>query len=190
MLVLVGLALQLAVVDQRSLAQGPPPRPTLTPTTPPTLTPTPAPTSAPSESGPTAVPSGRITGTVIDLSTGAPAAQIAVTVGDQTVYSDNNGNYSRANLPAGSYVVALALAPGQGTPAQGPITVALGAGATVVQHLAFRSRAVATAVAPPPQTLPDTGGSGGASALLPLLAVGLLLIVIGAVGGLRRWPGA
>lgn len=187
-LVLAGLALQLAVVDQRSLALGPPPRPTLTPT----LISTPAPTRAPSAHRPTAAPSGRITGTVIDLSTSAPAPHIAVTVGDQTVYSDDNGNYNRADLPAGSYVVALDLAPRQGMPAQEPVTVALGAGATVVQHLTFSSRAAATAVAPPPQTLPNTGGSGDGSALLPLLPLlggGLLLILIGGLGGLRRWTG-
>ena len=75
----------------------------------------------------------------------------------------------------------------RGTPTQGPVTVALGVGAAVVQHLAF-SRAAATTVAPPPQTLPNTGGSEDGSAL-PLLAGGLLLILVGGLGGLRRWKG-
>jgi hypothetical protein len=51
---------------------------------------------------------GRITGAVIDLTTGAPAPGIAVTVGDQMVTTDSNGNYDRSGLPGGAYTSARA----------------------------------------------------------------------------------
>jgi hypothetical protein len=198
LLVVVGL-----VAGARpALAQEPPPRPTLTPTQTPTSTPLPVqtptalpvqtPTSAPS--APTPLPAGRIVGTVINRTTNAPAPGITVAVGDVTVTTDANGNYERAGLPAGSYVVALVLTAAQGTPEQGPITLELAQGATAVQHLAFRSPLAATVVpatpttmpptaVPPmptpstPVTLPDTGATGGIGVGLP--AVLLLLAGIG-----------
>jgi hypothetical protein len=165
----------------------PPPRPTITPS--PTTIPTPAPTSPPDDPEEPTEP-GRITGTVIDLTTGAPAPGIAVTVGDATVTSDANGNYDRSGLPAGVYRVALALAQGQGTPAQGPIDIELAAGATVIQHLSFRSQPPAATPAhvtpvpaptprpPPAPELPVTSGSAddtwlGLSLGLALLAAGI-----------------
>src|SRR5215213_5217680 len=82
---LSGLSFRLGAVPAQAQDQ-PPPRPTLTP-----VPPTPAP-STPAEhsdgSSPTAVPAGRITGTVIDQTTGAPAPNIVVAVGDQTVLTD------------------------------------------------------------------------------------------------------
>lgn len=208
-LLLAGLLLSLPA--RPALAQEPPPRPTLTPV-PPTATALPptataAPEPEPDRPEPTAVPPGRITGTVIDQTTGAPAPGIAVQVGDTTVTSDGNGNYDRPGLPPGDYEVALRLAPGQGTPAQGPLTVRLAAGETVVQHLFFRSPAAATATAAPPTAtpepaaesptpsaaptaapprptqLPPTGGArpGGAG----LLLVAGLLLLLGAAGRAR-----
>ena len=206
LLVVVGLALQIGVVAQPTLAQDPPPRPTLTPTQTPTSAPLPVqtPTSAPSD--PTPLPTGRIVGTVINLTTNAPAPGITVAVGDTTVTTDANGNYERAGLPAGSYRVVLVLTPAQGTPEQGPITVELAAGATAVQHLAFRSPLAATAVpatptampptavpptaVPPkptpsgPAMLPDTGHTDGAGAGL----LGMLILLAGiGVWGLTEW---
>jgi hypothetical protein len=168
----------------------------------PTLTPAPiAPTTVP---GPTRTPSsndgdnrerlaptGRITGTVIDLTTGAPAPGIAVQIGDVITTSDANGNYDRSGLAAGHYVVALALRVEQGHPAQEPLTVEVGADATVVQHLNFRSlppaRPAASPTAAPagaaPATLPVTSGANDLS--WPLVLLGLALLLGG--GAVRAW---
>ncbi len=179
------------------MAQEPPPRPTLVPPTP---TPEPGHTDSPR---PTPIALGRITGTVIDLTTGAPVSGVRVVVGDTTVTSDSNGNYDRNGLPAGSYQVALVLAEGQGTPAQDTITITLAAGATVVQHLAFRSPAAplptltptrpaggTPSVLPPTGTAPETQampsllpitGSTNSDVVLPwLMIIGVLLILAGA----------
>jgi len=135
---------------------------------------------------------GRITGTVIDLTTSAPASGIAVRVGEQSVISDANGNYDRNNLEPGSYTVSLELAIGQGEPAQGPILLELEEGATVVQHLAFRSRSLATVVpeslppssgmpAPPaPAALPNTGGIEGGVLHAALIALACITLITGA----------
>lgn len=80
---------------------------------------------------------GRITGTVINQSTGAPAPGIAVDVGGRVVYSDRHGNYERNLLPAGDYTVALVVAPEYGIPAQDPLTLTVEEESTVVQHLFF-----------------------------------------------------
>jgi carboxypeptidase family protein len=186
---LLALGLVLGSRSAPTLVYAQPPRPTIVPTATPVtstpLVPTPKPKHKSKDATP--VPPGRITGTVIDLTSGAPAPGIAVMVGDVRVVSDANGNYDRNGLPPGSYTVTLALAEGQGTPAQAPITVELAAGATVVQHLAFRSPLAATVV--PSATpavvltkLPRTGGSdGGIGAALLLAALAL------AGGALTRW---
>jgi hypothetical protein len=153
--------------------QNQPPRPTLTPVPP-------TPVRHSDDSSPTAVPAGRITGTVIDQTTGAPAPNIAVAVGDQTVVTDANGNYSRSGLPAGDYVVALALPAEQGVASQAPIAVTLAADTTVVQHLAFRSPAPLVPTPTPaaaPITLPTTGGADGG--VQWVFALGLLMIAVG-----------
>lgn len=184
-LMLVGLVLDVSAGLHSAQAQPLPPRPTTAPTTT-SIPPTPAP--QPTNAMDTAAePAGRITGTVIDQTTGAPAPGIAVVVGDVTVNTDANGNYNRTGLPAGNYVVALALAAGQGVPAQGPGTVTLTADATVVQHLFFRSQPAAsplpsaTAVVPAAR-LPQTGGSETAISSLWIL-LGLGMLVLG--GGMR-----
>ena len=88
-------------ISSQALAQDLPPRPTIPPTA--TSARSTA-TSMPSTSTPikkkrkhkkhkaTPIPTGRITGTVIDLTTGAPAPGIKVTVGEVIVISDANGN--------------------------------------------------------------------------------------------------
>ena len=135
---------------------------------------------------------GRITGTVIDLTTSAPASGIAVRVGEQSVISDANGNYDRNNLEPGSYTVSLELAIGQGEPAQGPILLELEEGATAVQHLAFRSRSLAivtpesppappgTSSPPAPSALPNTGGENGGLLLFALVVWACLALLVGA----------
>lgn len=178
----------LGLPAHASLAQGLPPRPTAVPT------------AAPHSGGDddTAEEPGRITGTVIDQTTGAPAPGIGVRVGDQTVTSDANGNYDRPGLASGVYTVTLVLSPAQGTAAQGVLTVTLAPGATLVQHLFFRSPARPTASAAPaaptltpptPARLPDTGAPDRPAA--PLALLGLLLLGLGAAAlGLRRREGA
>jgi hypothetical protein len=200
--VMISLTSLVAVV-QPALAQDPPPRPTVEPTSTPTATvvpsvvPTPADKAGPT---PTAAPSGRIIGTVIDLTSNAPAPGISVAVGDVQVSTDANGNYERGGLAAGSYQVTLVLTAAQGTPAQGPITIELASDQTVVQNLAFRSPVVPTAtavptVAPaptptslPPATLPDTGGSASGTASFSTGVLGMLILLLGiGVWGITEW---
>src|SRR5215212_6386540 len=87
---------------------------------------------------------GHITGTVIDLNSGAPSAGVAVRVGGALVWSDANGNYDHW-LPVGTYTVTLALADGQGTPAQDVMNVPVLADVATVQHLNFRGQQAAPA---------------------------------------------
>ncbi|MCS6888840.1 MAG: hypothetical protein NZQ09_11575 [Chloroflexus sp.] len=110
----------------------------------PALQPSPRPTIPPvtilPASSPTPVPMGRVTGTIIDLRTHAPTANIAVKIGDAVVYSDANGNYDRW-VESGFYTLELQLSSDQGSPAQPPLTIAVGPGDTVIAHLFFTSTA-------------------------------------------------
>ncbi|MEM8532416.1 MAG: carboxypeptidase regulatory-like domain-containing protein [Chloroflexota bacterium] len=109
---------------------------------------------------------GRITGTVIDATTGAPTAGVVVQVGDQLVTTDSNGNYDLVDVIPGAYEIMLQLEAGQGTPEQDVIMVDVEADETVVQHLAFRSQVAPTAapttpvptVTPVVAELPNTSG--------------------------------
>ncbi len=135
-----------------------PPVPSGTPAPPPIppgASPTPDPTA-------TLTSSGRITGTVIDLSSGVPAAGIAVRVGAEIVSTDSVGNYQRAGLLPGVYEVALVLEPSQGQAAQAPLRLALGAGATVVQHLSFTRAGAAVALPSAGPTAPATASATAA----------------------------
>jgi|GEM_PF-575142 len=184
----------------RPLAQ-PSPRPTLMPTAapaPPTAVPTTTPVVASGDSkshGDGNTPAtGRITGTIIDLTTGAPMPGITVDLDGLQVTSDVNGNYDHWLAP-GSYHVALMLAPERGTPAQEPQMVDMQSGATVVLHLSFRSP-------PPPTSTPisatatavTTHAAGAGAALKPTrlpvtaeqpssvwlwLLIGMMLLVMG-----------
>jgi hypothetical protein len=180
LILVVGVSLGLGSISPNKA--GAQPRPTLTPA-PATPTVVQAPTATPRKhrDKPQPTATGRITGTVIDLTTGAPAPGIAVVVGEATVTSDANGNYDRTGLLPGSYPVVLALAEGQGVPAQTGITIELTANATVVQHLFFRSQPaagptpVATATAPPAQ-LPSTNGSAPTEWLRVVLGLGAITV--------------
>lgn len=123
---------------------------------------------------------------MIDLSTGYPAKEIEVRVGQMIVGSDWNANYTRDGLGKGSYVVQLLLQPGQGVPAQGAQEIPLEEAETKIVHLFFYSQLSPTptqtpthtpfptrtptfsptpAVLPPtatvfPAQLPETGGKG------------------------------
>lgn len=116
----------------------------------PALQPSPRPTLPPPvlvPATPTPLPMGRVTGTIIDLRTNAPASDIAVQIGESVVYSDSNGNYDRW-VESGYYRLTLNLNPDQGSPAQPPLEIAVGPGDTVVAHLFFTSPALDTVVAP------------------------------------------
>ena len=100
----------------------------------------------------TPTPLGRITGTVIDLSTGYPAKEIEVRVGQMIVGSDWNANYTREGLGKGSYVVQLLLQPGQGVPAQAAQEIPLEEAETKIVHLFFYSQLSPTPTQTPTQT--------------------------------------
>ena len=166
-------------------AQTMPPRPTLATTAtsaPATTTPEPAyhaprPTPVP--------PPGRITGTVIDQRTGAPTPGVTVTVGMHTLLTDSNGNYDANGLVPGRYVVTVILTADQGTVAQGPVTVTVAAGQTVVQHLFLLSPAPAEPTVGPmpsatpvvPAMLPVTGGHGASG--WPWIMLGTVMLGVG-----------
>ncbi len=156
-------------------AQDLPPRPTLTPVV----------TSVVTSEEPHREPRlGRIVGTVIDLTTGGPAAEMTVRINDQALTTDANGNYGRENLTPGTYVVELIVPPERGTPAQSAITITLPEGETARQDLAFRSPSAAPAqglaehAAPetPPAALPVTGAADDATWMA---ALGMLLLAGG-----------
>jgi Carboxypeptidase regulatory-like domain len=188
LLVLVGLALGIGVGAPLARAQVLPPRPTDVPR-PTSVASTPAPN--PNQGSPgAAAPTGRITGTVIDLTTGAPAPGISVVVGERAAITDANGNYDFTGLASGNYRVALALAEGQGTPAQDPVTVVLAADATVVQHLFFRSQPAASPAPAPtasilPAELPRTAGLEPGGGLWVLLGIGMIVLG-GAISAARQ----
>jgi hypothetical protein len=188
----------------------------------PALQPSPRPTLQPTpdfipddddDDEPTPVPYGRVTGTVIDTRTGAPAANMLVVVGDSLVLTDGSGNYDRW-VPAGSYRVALQLRDGEGVVAQSAQEVGVTPSGTAVMHLFFTSPApvvpqapttepTPTAVPTPPLAmepeqpvsqpaatapmapagLPDT--AVGISVPGPLVLVGALLFGLGALLQLR-----
>lgn len=178
-------ALSLVLTPSASYAQ--PPRPTIVPTATPEPTETPQPAATPrprnDKNDNDAAPLGRITGTVIDQTTGAPVSGITVLVGDMQVQTDANGNYERVDLPAGSYTVSLVLSAEQGVAAQEPLVVQLEAGANVVQHLAFASPQPAEEPAPEatpeptpaPAELPRTGGESTAATLMLWAAFALMI---------------
>jgi hypothetical protein len=101
------------------------------------MAPSPRPALSPAKGSSDTVLMGHITGTVIDLNSGAPSAGVAVQVGGALVWSDANGNYDHW-LPVGTYTVTLALADGQGTPSQDVLSVPVQADVATVQHLNFR----------------------------------------------------
>lgn len=100
---------------------------------------------------------GRITGTVIDLRTGAPIAGRTVRVGEAEVTTDSNGNYDLW-VVAGEYPVALSIASADGTVAQDVTTATVWGNDVVVVHLFYTSVAPAQAptatVAPPATPVP------------------------------------
>lgn len=162
-------------------AQSLPERPTLTPVPPPSQ---PGSNDSDDDDDTGSPAPGRITGTVIDLATGAPAAGITVMVGDVPVVSDANGNYDRGGLAPGDYTIVLTPPEGRGAAAQAPVTVTLAAGETVVRHLAFgvAPTVVPTTVPEVPVMLPQTAGEPMPGVLW--FIIGFVLIL---AGGTLSW---
>jgi len=119
-------------------AQGAEPAPLAHPLLAPSPRPTLGPPSRQRGGGQSAPAEGRITGTIIDLTTGAPVPGVQVKIGDAIVLSDANGNYDLWVLP-GPYTVALALSPQQGIPDQEQQIVDVVANQTTVLHLNFHT---------------------------------------------------
>lgn len=125
----------------------------------PLLAPSPRPTLKPVSrsrgSGAELAPAtGHLTGTIIDLTSGAPATGVKIHVGSTIVTSDANGNYD-AWLPGGTYTVSLALTEEQGTPAQDQATVKIIVDQTAILHLSFYGVAAPTAAAASANTVPE-----------------------------------
>lgn len=142
-------------------------------------------------------PQGRITGTVIDLRTGAPSSGKKVRVGESEVISDGNGNYD-IWVEKGEYPVSLSLAEVEGVAAQNVTLATVWGNDVVVVHLYYISplpvvtpvatpvpapTAAPVAQAEPPASLPVTGNElldpqsvalGG----LALLALGGVLMLM------------
>lgn len=204
---------RVAVMAPQDVCSGAPASPTAA------VQPTPQPSPAPAPRQPRGSPeeqppnSGRITGTVTDLSSGAPAPGVRVRIGEATVSSDASGNYGLQGLAPGTYLVELSLEAGQGDPEQPPLLLALAPGEVLEQHLMFRSPAhpaappAASPTADPPtpapqperaarpqsavrtqasgaSLLPDTAGVPAVTAALTLVCAALLL------RSLRRLRGA
>jgi hypothetical protein len=117
------------------------------------MAPSPRPALEPVKGSSDTVLMGHITGTVIELGSGAPSAGVAVRVGGTLVWSDVNGNYDHW-LPVGTYTVTLALADGLGVSAQDVLTVPVLADVATVQHLNFRGQQPAPAVVQPAVVAP------------------------------------
>ncbi|MGB9751308.1 carboxypeptidase regulatory-like domain-containing protein [Roseiflexus castenholzii] len=86
--------------------------------------------SAPDHS---AIP-GHIGGTVIDVVSSAPVPGLPVRIGDNVVFTDQDGNYGIWVSP-GTYLVNVAPAPEQGTVVDGPAAVVVEPETSVIQHL-------------------------------------------------------
>jgi hypothetical protein len=135
------------------------------------MAPSPRPALVPLKGSSDTVLMGHITGTVIELNTGAPSAGVAVQVGGVVVWSDANGNYDHW-LPVGTYTVTLALADGQGVPAQDVVNVPVLADVATVQHLNFRGQQAAPAVPTAAAVQPAVAKPTAVAAKAPAVAGG------------------
>jgi hypothetical protein len=131
---------------------------------------------------------GAIFGTVLDVSTGQPAAGMEVDVSGQIVRTDTDGSYSITGLPAGQYEVAPVL-DGQGTLVQGPIYANVDGVNSITVDLNYASQSppprVEVIPAPPvitDQTAPPALPSSGADIHhrpLMLIGLGVVLLLLG-----------
>jgi hypothetical protein len=114
-----------------------------------------------------AAATGRLTGTIIDTTTGAPSPGVTVIVGGVQVTSDANGNYDTW-LPVGNYTVGLVLAAQQGADILGPQAVVVRGAGTTVQHMYFRSLPAPTAsVEAAPAAPGEPAAAAGAAEAAP-----------------------
>lgn len=188
-------------------AQAPQPSPR------PTLEPTPDVIPNDDDDGPAPVLFGRITGTVIDTRTGAPAPNKLVLIGETPVVTDGSGNYDHWARP-GAYTVGLRLSSGEGVASKGMQAVNVSPDSTTVLHLFFASHAplvvdvapktdapTATPVAveptagpvglvvAAPASLPDTAMTG-MRIPGPLMLFGAILLSLGALLQVRPRRGS
>src|SRR5436853_353681 len=98
------------------------------------MAPSPRPALASAKGSSDTVLMGHITGTVIDLTSGAPSAGVAVRVGGALVWSDANGNYDHW-LPVGTYTVTVVLLAG-GLVGFGPVLGGRSPGLVLRTHAA------------------------------------------------------
>lgn len=113
---------------------------------------------------------GRVTGTVIDLRTGAPMAGRVVRVGTLELVTDANGNYDTW-VPAGDYPVALPVGAEEGTAAQDVTMAKVWGEDVVVVHLFYTSLApAAEATATVAPTIPPMLAPTLAPTIVPTIA--------------------
>lgn len=149
--------------------------------------PVPTPTIAPLMGNNSGEPTGAISGSVVDLSSGQPGVNIGIAIGEAVVHSDTNGNFSLTGLDAGTYKVSPLL-DGQGTPAQGPVFVNLDGQSNAIVNLAYYSQTqplptdtpqviatetVIVATPAPAATPPALPAAGAPANNLPLALAGL-----------------
>lgn len=142
--------------------------------------------SAPDRS---AIP-GHIGGTVIDVVSSAPVPGMPVRVGDNIVFTDQDGNYGIWVSP-GTYLVNVAPAPEQGAVVDGPATVVVEPETPVIQHLRVALPVPDVKAAEPaveevpveaPRRLPRTNDA--ADVTWVWVSFGILLIGAGVVLGM------
>jgi hypothetical protein len=133
---------------------------------------------------------GHITGTVIELNSGAPAPGISVSItgvdSSAQVSSDSNGNYDRW-VPAGVYTVTLSLRTEQGTAAQGPKVVEVTSGGRTVQHLYYRGLQATATAAPTSAAAPTSVAATAAPAPAPTAMMPTRLPRTAAPADSRAW---
>lgn len=78
---------------------------------------------------------GRLTGTLIDARSEAPAPGVTIIIGSSSAVTDEHGNYDNPALPPGRYT--LTIAAGQGRLVDGPVVVVVRSEETTVQHLRY-----------------------------------------------------
>jgi hypothetical protein len=139
-------------------------------------------------------PTGAIFGTVVDISTGQPAAGMEVDVSGQIVRTDSDGSYSITGLPAGQYEVAPVL-DGQGTLLQGPMYANVDGVNSVTVDLNYASESPPpppVEVTPPPPVITDQTappalpGSGADISRRPLVLLGLGVVLLLVGGDLHK----
>jgi hypothetical protein len=99
-------------------------------------------------------PAATVQGYIVDLVTGRRAEQVKIKINDAVVTSDWDGFYSLTGVPEGDYQVELLLEPGQGVPAQGPVTIHVGRNGAALSLGYYSGEQPAGAYVPPARPVP------------------------------------